>query len=124
MEANAHLAAQESRIFLIVTSRDLKRSWSAITLSLYIDQLLHLSHILNRGSQIHISILGDQEIVLNPHTSNIPILVEHIKVDVCSMDWVPQVWLDDEPAEVDLGLSDWQEIHVFRAEHLLLVQLL
>jgi len=54
-----------------------------------IDQFFHLAYILDRSGQILISILCDQNIVLDSDTSHLPVLIQYIKVDVRSMNRVP-----------------------------------
>ncbi len=67
-----------------------------------VNNLLHFIDILNRRGQILVAVLRDQDIIFNSHTTNVPILVQNVVVDVCSMDWISQVWLNDEPTEVNL----------------------
>jgi hypothetical protein len=45
---------------------------------------------------------GDEDVVLNPDSTNIPVLVEDVHVDILKVNRIPQVGLDDEPAEVNL----------------------
>ena len=68
------------------------------------DDSLHLIGILDGSGQVIITIFSDEDVVLNADTSNGPVLVQHLKVNIWSVDWVAQVWLDDELAEVDLSM--------------------
>jgi hypothetical protein len=70
-----------------------------------INDLLHLSHILDRRRQILITRFRNQNIVLNPNTSDTPVPVQHIKVDVLRVHRILQVRLNNEAAKVDLDAS-------------------
>ena len=65
---------------------------------------LDIRGLLECRCQILIPVLRDQNVVLDPHTADIPVFVEDIRVDVFAVDGVLQVRLDDEFAEVDLGV--------------------
>ena len=66
------------------------------------DNLLHLIHILDRRRQILVPIFRNEDIILDAHTAYIPVLIQNIEVDVCSVYRVSEVRLDYEAAEVDL----------------------
>lgn len=57
---------------------------------------------LRRGSQILISVLGDMNVILDPHSSNFPVTFKHSFVDVLAQLRVFQNRFDDETAKVDL----------------------
>lgn len=69
-----------------------------------VDDSLHLVDIFYGRGQVIITILSDQDVILDADTTDGPVLVQHLKVDVCSVDRVAQVWLNDEVAEVNLCL--------------------
>lgn len=67
-----------------------------------VDELLHLIDVLHSSRQVLITILGDQNVILDAYTANFPVLLQHFKVDVSRVNWVLQIRLDDEVAEVNL----------------------
>ncbi len=69
------------------------------------DNPLNLIDILNSGRQVVVSVLGDQDVVLDTNSANLPVLVQNLEVDVWSVDRVAQVWVDDKLAEVNLSRS-------------------
>lgn len=69
-----------------------------------INQRLHLLYSLWSRSQVLIARLSNQDIILNPHASDLPILLQHLFVDILSVFRILEIWLDDEFAEVDLGM--------------------
>ncbi len=74
-------------------------------LQLTINKFLHLIHILYSCRQVFIAIFRDQDIVLNPDTTNFPVLIQYFGIDVFGMGWIPEIWFNDEPAEIDLHMS-------------------
>ncbi len=67
-----------------------------------VDQPLHLIHVLHRRRQILKPVFGNQDIVLDPHPAHLPILVQHLEIDVRGVNRVAEVGLDDKAAEVNL----------------------
>jgi hypothetical protein len=67
-----------------------------------INNPLHLIHILHRRRQILIPILRNQDIILDSNASYIPILIQYIEIDVCRMNRISEIRLDDESAEINL----------------------
>lgn len=78
------------------------RSIITIIISWAIDQFLHLSNVLNSRRQVLIAIFGNQDVIFNSHTSNLPEFVQHIEVYVRGVNRICEVWLDDKAAEVNL----------------------
>lgn len=46
--------------------------------------------------------MRDQDVVLNPHAADVPVLIQYCRVNVLGVDGVLQEGLDYEAAEVDL----------------------
>ncbi len=67
-----------------------------------VNQPLHLIHVLHRRRQVLKPIFGNQDVILDPHATDIPILVQHLEVDVRGMNRVAEVRLDNKAAEVNL----------------------
>lgn len=68
-----------------------------------VDDFFHLIDILDGSGQVIITSLGDQDIVLDTDASNGPVLLQNLEVDVWGVDWITEVWLNNEVAEVDLS---------------------
>lgn len=51
------------------------------------------------------SILGNQYVILNPHTTNGPVIFQDIGIDVLGVLRVLEIWLDDEATEIYLFVS-------------------
>ena len=52
----------------------------------------HVEHLLalGRPRQVLVSVLGDEDVVFNSHSAHVPILVQHLLVDVLGVDGVPE----------------------------------
>lgn len=66
---------------------------------------LQLSRLLDCGGEVFIARLGDENVVLDANTAHVPVLGEHIGVNVLAVLGVLQVRIDDELAKVDTGLN-------------------
>lgn len=64
---------------------------------------MQLLNGLRRTSKILIAILGNQDIILDAHTANLPVLVQHALINELGVLVVLEVGLDDEVAEIDLS---------------------
>ena len=72
-------------------------SWRQVLATVFRDKkVIYISLVNNRTWFLVV-------LTLNPHTANIPVLVQHLLVDVLFVLLVLQVRLDDELAEVDLS---------------------
>jgi hypothetical protein len=67
-------------------------------------QLLHLFNGLGRRGQILIAVLGDMDIVLDAHATNLPVPVQDSSINVLAQLWRFQIRVNNETAEVNLGM--------------------
>jgi hypothetical protein len=70
-----------------------------------INNPLHLIHILHGRRQILIPFLRNQDIILDSNTSYVPVLIQYIEIDICCMNGISEIRLDDESAEINLDYN-------------------